>query len=109
MNQETKKEIRELSVAISLLVIQELMQGCRRRLLIKDSQIEALKAERKALRKERVAFRAERVKLAALYQINMRVLNIVNAPAKAGEDRWQKENSPSSRCRTLDVLSKKTH
>jgi hypothetical protein len=102
------EEIKELALTvIASLDLEELAQGCRRRLLIQDSQIEALKAERKALRKERVAFRAERVKLAALYQINMRVLNIVNAPAKAGEQVWQEKRN-SNRSRTLDVLSKKT-
>ena len=58
---------------------------CRHRLLIFDSQIEALRQERKALAQERSELRAEREKLTALYQINMRVLNIINAPGKAGE------------------------
>jgi len=53
---------------------------CFNRLLMLDSQIEALKQEREALAQEREALRAEREKLAALYQLNMRVLNIVNAP-----------------------------
>ena len=42
MDQETEEEIRELSVAISLLEIEKLTQGIRVRLLIQDSQIEAV-------------------------------------------------------------------
>jgi hypothetical protein len=84
-------------------------QDCRARLLIFDSQIEGLRREREALARERRELRAEREKLAALYQINMRVLNIVNAPGKAGEQRWQRNKSGSqhsSLSRTLKAYAK---
>jgi hypothetical protein len=84
-------------------------QDFRERLLIFDSQIEALRQEREALAKERRELRAEREKLAALYQINMRVLNIVNAPGKAGEQRWQRNvggNQHSSQSLTLKAYAK---
>jgi len=68
---------------------------CRDRLRILDSQIEALRQERKALTREREALRAEREQLHALYQINLRVLNIVNAPSKAGELTWQSNRGGS--------------
>jgi hypothetical protein len=59
---------------------------CVDRLRWMDSIIEALRQERKAFAREREAFRAEREQLAALYQINLRVLNLINAPAsKTGE------------------------
>lgn len=101
--------IKELALAIATMDLDELVEGHRRRLLILDSQIEALRQEREALAKERRKLRVEREQLQALYQINMRVLNIVNSPDKAGEDRWQKENNHLNRYRTLDALSKKTH
>jgi len=70
---------------VEALDLDKFTQGYRRRLLILDSQLEALRQEREALAEEREALRGEREKLAALYQINMRVLNIVNAPSRAGE------------------------
>ncbi len=70
---------------VEVLDLDEFTQGYRRRLLILDSQIEALRQEREALAKERKALRAEREQLGALDQVNMRVLNILNAPSKAGE------------------------
>ena len=62
---------------------------CRDRLLIMDSLVEALRQEREALAEERRKLRAEREQLHALYVLNLRVLNIVNAPAQTGE----KENA----------------
>jgi hypothetical protein len=106
---DEQKQILKLAAEIACTDLAALEDEWRRRLLIMDSQIEALGREREALAEERRKLRAEREQLHALYQINMRVLNIVNAPGKAGEDRWQKENNSSSPCRTLDVLSKKTH
>lgn len=47
-------------------------------------------------------------RIQAQFSVEAELLNLVR-PQKAGEDRWQKENNSSSRCRTLDVLSKKTH
>jgi len=58
---------------------------CRDRLQWMDSIVEALRQEREALAEERRKLRAERERLHALYTINLRVLNIVNAPGKAGE------------------------
>jgi hypothetical protein len=82
-----EKKIKELALAIATMDLDELVEGWRRRLLIMDSQIEALRQEREALAEERRKLRAERIQLHALYQINMRVLNIVNAPGKkTGED-----------------------
>lgn len=84
-------------------------QGCRQRLLILDSQIRALRQEREALAQERRKLRAEREKLHALYTINLRVLNIVNAPGKAGEQRWQRNvggNQHSSQSLTLKAYAK---
>ena len=55
--------------------------------------------------------RAEREQLHALYLINMRVLNIVKAPGKAGEDEWQEsegENN-SSQSHMLKQFAKRTH
>ena len=81
-------------------------QHCRDRLLILDSQIEALRQVEGEYRGTLAEMFKVLDQLRAVHSINMRVLNIV-AP-KAGEKRWQKENS-SSRCRTLGALSKKTN
>lgn len=97
MTKRKQKEIKEISLLISLMEIQELTEGYRRRLLIMDSHLQALKAEREALRNETAALRTEIDRLASLYRINMQVLNIVNSPAKAGDGKWQKRGSPQSR------------
>lgn len=77
------EELKKLvNVIIASLDFEELAQGYRRRLQILDSQIEALRQEREALADERRKLRAEREQLAALYQINMRILNLINSPVK---------------------------
>ena len=96
MTRRRQKEIKEISLLISLMEIQELTEGYRRRLLIMDSHLQALKAEREALRNETAALRAEIDRLASLYRINLRVLNIVNAPAKPGDRKWRKKDSTQS-------------
>ena len=111
MNEVLKKELAEFEALVEKPTedCDKCPQDCRERLLILDSQIEALRQELGALAKERRELRAEREKLAALYQINMRVLNIVNAPGKAGEQRWQRNvggNQHSSQSLTLKAYAK---
>jgi hypothetical protein len=58
---------------------------CRNRLQILDSQIESFRALEQEYRSTLNEMSEVIIQLRALYQINMRVLNIVNAPDKAGE------------------------
>lgn len=78
---DEKDLIRQLVKALDL---DELTQGYRRRLLIFDSQIEGLRNLEKEYRQRLTDMDEAITNLKALYQINMRVLNIVNAPEKAG-------------------------
>jgi len=103
---DEQKRILRLAAEIANTDLQALEEGWRRRLLILEGQIEALRLLESAYRERLADIDAAIVHLRALYRINRKVLNIVNAP-KAGEDGWQKGNS-SNRCRTLDVLSKRT-
>lgn len=81
------KKFKELSSAIiSIIDIELLAQGYRRRLLIMDSQIKALRELEDKYREVVVEMEKTVTNLQALYQINMRVLNIVNVPTKAGEE-----------------------
>jgi hypothetical protein len=104
---DEQKEILKLAAEIACMDLTALEEGHRRRLLIMDSQIEALREEREALAEERRKLRAEREQLHALYKINMRVLNIVNAPGKAGEDEWQGKSSDQHH--TLNKYARSTH
>jgi regulator of replication initiation timing len=83
---DEQKQILKLAAEIASTDLSELVEGHRRRLFILDSQIEALRQEREALTEERHKLRAEREQLHALYQVNLRVLNIVNRPEKTGEN-----------------------
>ena len=83
---DDQKQILRLAAEIASMDLNELVEGHRRRLLIFDSQIEALRHEREAVAEERRKLRAEREQLHALYQVNLRVLNIVNRPEKIGEN-----------------------
>ncbi len=83
---DEQKQILKLAAEIASMDLNELVEGHRRRLLIFDSQLEALRQEREALTEERHKLRAEREQLHALYRINLRVLNIVNRPGKSGEN-----------------------
>jgi hypothetical protein len=82
---DEQKQILKLAAEIANMDFNELVEGWRRRLLILDSQIEALRQERMALAEERQKLQGEREQLHALYHINLRVLNIVNRPEKTGE------------------------
>lgn len=88
MSNKEQNIIRELVKALDL---EELTDGYRRRLQILDSQIEALRQEREALAEERRKLRAEREQLHALYVINLRVLNIVNAPASETGETYESD------------------
>jgi hypothetical protein len=83
---------------VKALDLDELTEGYRRRLLILDSQIEALRQLENDLRDILVKFRTACI--------------LIDVPSNSdqentGEDEWQNENS-SSRCRTLDVFAKNT-
>jgi len=111
MTDSSEEKIKELALAIATMDLHELVGGYRRCLLIFDSQIEAVRKEREALAQERRKLRAEREQLHALYQINMRVLNIVNAPGKAGEaDKCQRSKGDrnSSQSHMLKQFAKNT-
>lgn len=58
---------------------------CRDRLRIIDSQIESFRFLARGYRATLNEMSEVITQLRALYQINMRVLNILNAPEKAGE------------------------
>ena len=78
---DEKELIRQLVEALDL---EELTQGYRRRLLILDSQIRAFRELERAYSEKLVEMDEAITNLKGLHQINMRVLNIVNAPEKAG-------------------------
>jgi len=89
-----KKKIKELALAIATMNLHELVEGHRRRLLILDSQIEALRQEREALAEERWKLQDERIQLHALYKINCGVLNLIGPPtaeSKGNRDRGHAE------------------
>ena len=71
-----------ISQLVKALDLDELTQGYRRRLLILDSQIEAFKQLRDEYLEVLADMREMVTQLRALYQINMRVLNVVNAPTE---------------------------
>ena len=107
-----KKEIQELSLAIAgidqqLLLVE--LKDLKRNLSI---ELQAARDDRVAREKEFREFMSEwwetLRKIQADFRVDATLLGLIS-PDKAGEDQWQKENSPSNRYRTLDVLSKKTH
>jgi len=106
---ESLDKIREISLEISLMEVQEFANGCRRRLLIMDSQIDNLRLLEQAYREVLAEVNKTLAQLQALYQINCKVLNIVNAPEKAGEEKWQGSESNSSQSRMLKQFAKSTH
>ena len=73
-------------------------------------ELRAARDDRKAQHKEFQEFMAELcdtlTKIQAQFKVEAQLLNLIRP--QAGENKWQEEDN-SSRCRTLDVLSKKTH
>ena len=107
---DDQKQILKLAAEIANMDLGELVQGCRQRLLILDSQIEAFRELEQTYR-ERLSEMDETIdSLKALYQINLQVLNIVNAPEETGEEKWQRsEGQPSSQRSLHGKFAKNTH
>ena len=106
---EKIKELASDNVLMSAYLLLQDAKDLKARLAL---ELQATRDDRRAQHKEFQELMAELrdtlTKIQAQFRIEAQLLNLVR-PGKAGEDRWQEENSPSNRCRTLDVLSKKTH
>jgi len=82
---DEQKRILKLAAEIACMDLQGLEDSYRNRLLILDGQIRAFRELEQAYNERLSEMQEAITNLKALYQINMRVLNIVNAPEKAGE------------------------
>jgi len=75
-------KIKELSLAIATMDLDELVEGHRRRLLILDSQIEALRQLETRLDERMTVLDDLAVKLGALVKIDSLVLRIIDTGEK---------------------------
>jgi len=107
-----KEKIKELSLAITGIDQQLLVEELKDLKANLAIELDLARDRRLAQEKQFREFMSELWgtlrKIQARFHVDAQLLNLVG-PHKAGEKRWQKENSPSNRCRTLDALSKKTH
>jgi hypothetical protein len=99
MNKKLKRELAEYEALVAEVKgdCDKCSYDCKQRLQWMDSIIEELRQEREALAQERHKLRAEREQLHGLYKINLRVLNIVNAPAETKgpqDDNEQEKTLP---------------
>jgi len=112
--QETTMEskIKELAITNALTDAYLILQDAKRLKTSLAMELQAARGCRVAQEREFREFMNELWKtlrtIQAQFKVEAQLLNLVR-PEEAGEKRWQKENRPSNRCRTLDVLSKKTH
>ena len=87
MNMPTHAEkVREVK-SLAADLCDHCTQDCRDRLRILDSQIEAHREIIRELDRKLATLEEGIDHLRALYKVNMRVLNIVNAPENNGHDR----------------------
>jgi hypothetical protein len=87
------------------------LQECMKLKARLSLELQAARDDRRAQQKEHLEFMSELWttlrKIQAQFRVEAELLNLV-MPQEAGEQKCQKEKS-SNHCRTLDVLSKKTH
>ena len=81
---DEQKRILKLAAQIATMDLEGLQESYSRKLFILDSQIQAFRELEKEYRQRLADMEEAITNLKALYQINMRVLNIVNSPEKAG-------------------------